>query len=299
MKNFILALTMMMTGLGCYAGSDDVGRYSASQNGFYANSYWLQGNSGLVLIDAQFLNSEAGKLVDAINKTGQKPSAILITHPHPDHYNGLALLFEQYGKIPVYATEKTIQGIKDTEAEKRAFWLGTYGPDYPKKTILPQHTLKSHGNVTIDGINIMIDDLGDGEASDVTVFYVEKQKQLFVGDLSYPKMHPWLAEGRSNAWLSQLAYILKSYPQANMIFPGHGEPGPLQQINDQMAYISQFQSLLRNQLHDKTEMDKSIKDAIIKDMKVQFPGYALEGLLDWNIDAVVKEVQPLVKITSK
>lgn len=266
-----------------------VGTFTASEKGFFANTFWLEGESGLILIDVQFLNSEASNLIAAIEKTGKKPSAVMITHPHPDHYNGLTTLTKRYGKLPVYATQATIDGIKATTEKKREFWLPTYGKDYPSTTIFPDQVLPEKGNVTIDGIEFVVDELGAGEASSITVFYQPQSQKLFVGDLSYPHMHPWLAEGRSNQWMGQLAYVLREYADTKVVYPGHGKAGSLKQLNNQLSYINTFQTLVRDR-HASKGLTTDDKNTLNSKMKTMFPGYQLDGLIGWNSDAVATEL---------
>lgn len=67
-----------------------------------------------LLIDA----GVSGKRIEAgLNEIDLKTSemqGILITHEHSDHIAGLGVLARRYG-IPIFATEKTIQAIKNTK----------------------------------------------------------------------------------------------------------------------------------------------------------------------------------------
>jgi glyoxylase-like metal-dependent hydrolase (beta-lactamase superfamily II) len=51
-----------------------------------------------------FLLSEAILLADRIAELRKPLAAILITHPHPDRYNGLASIQEKLAGTQVYAT---------------------------------------------------------------------------------------------------------------------------------------------------------------------------------------------------
>ena len=68
-----------------------------------------------LLIDA----GVSGKRIESgLNEIELKTSdmqGILVTHEHVDHIAGLGVLARRYG-IPIFATEKTVQAIKDTKS---------------------------------------------------------------------------------------------------------------------------------------------------------------------------------------
>jgi glyoxylase-like metal-dependent hydrolase (beta-lactamase superfamily II) len=77
--------------------------YRSSPDAFFVNSFIIEGEKSLVLVDTQFVLSETHALVETTAAL-QKPLAILITHPHPDHYNGLATILASHPGTGVYAT---------------------------------------------------------------------------------------------------------------------------------------------------------------------------------------------------
>ncbi len=86
-----------------------VHRYFSRPEAFYVNSWIIEFNQGLVIIDSQFLISEAKGLVNKIREIGKPPIALLITHPHPDHYNGGAFIKTVFPQIEIISTpEKSI-----------------------------------------------------------------------------------------------------------------------------------------------------------------------------------------------
>ena len=176
----------------------DVTRFVSSEAGFAVNSWLVPTTQGIVVIDTQFTVGEAAKLAQAVNKTGRRLEAIIITHPHPDHYNGTCQLLE-LARVPVYATQSTIDGIRATAESKRAQWKPTYGKEYPEGTCLPDHAVPSGSALTIDGLNFQFSDYGLGEASNESILRVPEIRAAFVGDLIYNEVHSWLAEGRSAA----------------------------------------------------------------------------------------------------
>src|SRR5580692_7467968 len=97
-------------------------RYCSRSEAFFVNSWIVELADGLVIVDSQFLVSEATALIQKVRGFRQPPVALLLTHPHPDHYNGAALVQAAFPGIEIIATQKTFDGIKSSEGPKRAFW---------------------------------------------------------------------------------------------------------------------------------------------------------------------------------
>ena len=67
-----------------------------------------------LLIDAGVSGKRIETGLNEIDLKTSEMQGILITHEHSDHIAGLGVLARRYG-IPIFATEKTIQAIKNTK----------------------------------------------------------------------------------------------------------------------------------------------------------------------------------------
>jgi len=75
--------------------------YTAAEPGLLVNSYLLEGADGVVLVDASLLVSDARALGARIAALREPLIAAFVTHPHPDHFNGLP--YAVADEVPVYA----------------------------------------------------------------------------------------------------------------------------------------------------------------------------------------------------
>ena len=66
-------------------------------NAFQENAYVVSDGAECIIIDPGFTGSELPALYDYLAAEGLTPSAILLTHSHPDHTCGLQALVERYG----------------------------------------------------------------------------------------------------------------------------------------------------------------------------------------------------------
>jgi glyoxylase-like metal-dependent hydrolase (beta-lactamase superfamily II) len=262
--------------------------YAASPEAFLVNSFLIETDYGVVVVDTQFLVTPAKALKQKVIDLGKPLLGVIITHPHPDHYNGTAILLDGLDSVPIHATQATYDGVKETEAIKREFWTPTYQDEYPKSTLLPTEIIKPGEPLIIDGVSLVIDDLGAGEASDITVIYLPEQQQLIASDLVYYRVHPWLAEGRSQPWLEQLDFVKKRYADTVQMFNGHGGKSTLQGLDEQIDYITSFQDLV-DQYRQGDAVDEAQKSEIRKIMLAKYPTYPLDFLIEMNVDGMAKE----------
>jgi glyoxylase-like metal-dependent hydrolase (beta-lactamase superfamily II) len=263
--------------------------YAASEPAFLVNSFLLEGTDSVVAIDAQFLISSAKALRERLDGIGKSLAALILTHPHPDHYNGAATVLVGLGAVPILATEATDAGIRASAEAKRAYWTPRYGENYPQNFLYPNRILTSGETVTFGGISLKIDDIGPGEASNIVVIHAPETRELFASDLIYSACHPWLAEERSDLWLAQLDMVKARYSDVAVVHAGHGVTKDLTLIDAQKAYIRAFRKTVEAQLGG-SGLAEGGKAIIHKRMTEQFPGYPLEFLIDLNTDAMVNEV---------
>jgi glyoxylase-like metal-dependent hydrolase (beta-lactamase superfamily II) len=282
------ALALLALASAFPIGATDVGRIVSSEQDFAVNSWLVPTAHGIVVIDTQFTVAEANELVKAVVQTGRPLEAIIITHPHPDHYNGTCQLLT-FARVPVYATQATIDGIRATAESKRAQWKPTYGKDYPDSTCVPDQVAPRSGSVRIDGLEFQFRDYGPGEALGESITLVPALHAAFVGDLIYNQVHPWLAEGRSAQWLVQLDRLAKDIPADWTVYPGHGPSAGVVVIDAQRQYITDFRAAIQAQLGPSGLASDSTKH-IVERVCTIHPGWPLEMLISINAAAVAKEL---------
>ncbi len=78
-------------------------------DGTMANSYVIHEGNEVILIDAG-TKSSGRKIVDYF-KNNIKPTAVLITHYHPDHIGGLQLIYNEF-QPEIYVPREEIDTVK-------------------------------------------------------------------------------------------------------------------------------------------------------------------------------------------
>jgi glyoxylase-like metal-dependent hydrolase (beta-lactamase superfamily II) len=156
------------------------------------------------------------------------------------------------------------------------------------------------------------EDLGLGEAGDMTLIYLSSQKIMFTGDVVNNRMYPFFAgavspESRSHIseGIKQIEYLRQKYSDATILFPGHGRFGSAKiLLDEQFNYLNAFRSLVEQQMQsgaaevlgDRAAANIPEEGKIIIKSKLQsiYPDYnpvaTLPDMLDYNIGAVAKEI---------
>jgi glyoxylase-like metal-dependent hydrolase (beta-lactamase superfamily II) len=281
------------------------------------NSWIIESKNGAVVIDAQRQLSEGKKVLNEVQKINKPILAVIITHPHPDHINGAAALLNGTANVPIYSTQSTFDIMKNDTGGYIALSKQLLPRnEYSDQVALPNRIVKSGENITIDGITYHFEDLGLGEAGDMTLIYLPLQKALFTGDVVNNHMHPFFAgavspESRSHIseWIKQIEYLRHNYQDAKILFPGHGQYGAARTLlDDQLNYLNTFRSLVQQQQMQSAATAKVVvgyreaaanitqegKTIIKSELQRLYPDYnpvaTLPNMLDYNIDAVAKEI---------
>src|SRR5687767_6437438 len=114
--------------------------YRSGASGIYSNAYIIELQQGLVVVDATLTVSSGKEVRGMIDDLGKPIYAVLITHGHPDHYDGLTEILKGLN-VPVYSTPGTLEVIRKYDAEKDKQWRPMFGDEWPVKRTFPDKTL--------------------------------------------------------------------------------------------------------------------------------------------------------------
>lgn len=89
-------------------------RFASLGSGSKGNATLVETGQTRILIDCGFSLAETTKRLARLNCSPESINAILVTHEHGDHANGVGRLSRKY-KIPVYLTHGSYLAMKDTQ----------------------------------------------------------------------------------------------------------------------------------------------------------------------------------------
>jgi glyoxylase-like metal-dependent hydrolase (beta-lactamase superfamily II) len=284
------ALPLLVT-LAAAASAPKVHVHTAGEAGFYANAYLVEGPHAVVAIDAPFTQSEARAFKRELDAIGKPLVAVLVTHAHPDHVNGITALVAG-GKVPIVALAGVADTLKAIDGPKRAYWAPIYKEEYPPATTFPDTVIAAGATVTYDGMTFRAHDLGKGESASETVWVLEGAEPVaFTGDLVMHGVHAWLAEGQSGSWLAALALAERELGAVKTIYPGHGDAAPAAAaLAWQRRYLDRYRDAVRALAAGRTKLDDGQRKSLTAAMAKLVPGGKLAVLVGMSADAVAAEL---------
>ncbi|MES2258048.1 MAG: MBL fold metallo-hydrolase [Pseudomonadota bacterium] len=187
-----------------------------------ANTGFIVGDQGVVVIDAQMSADNARAQLATIAKVTPKPvNTLVITHSDPDHIGG----------APAYPADTVIFAHENARSQIQAAAADPNGPPVSRATYrallndLPGHTVGATETVTLNGVRVVLGHVAPAHSSADLFVYLPDQKVVFAGDIittnfgQYPIIH-YDTGGSSLGWIAAVKAMLAL--DADTYVPGHG-----------------------------------------------------------------------------
>jgi glyoxylase-like metal-dependent hydrolase (beta-lactamase superfamily II) len=193
------------------------------QIGYDVNSTMVIGEKDILLIDPQFSLSEAHKLAAEILESKKHLATIYVTHPHPDHLFGLAVLKQAFPDAKIVALPATVNAAKTGWPARQKFWLATYGANIPGPDPVLPDALDAPV-LTLEGQQFPITGGVQGADGPGNSFvYIPSLKAVVTGDIVFDQVYFGVPRdaAREN-WVKTVNQIAALNPA--IVIPGHEGP---------------------------------------------------------------------------
>jgi glyoxylase-like metal-dependent hydrolase (beta-lactamase superfamily II) len=264
-------------------GDGRVGAYISKPRGFETATYWIEGPTGLILIDTQFLLSAAEEAIDWAEKTtGKKAVLAIVLHANPDKFNGTEV-FKKHG-IRVVTSEPVRALIPAVHELRHRWFYDRFQPDYPDQATLPDSFGRETTELTAGGVTVKAHVMGAG-CSEAHVV-VQFEDHLFVGDLVSNHNHSWLEIGKTDEWRKRIGELKALQPE--YVHPGRGPAGGAELLDRQEAYLKNVWELVAAEGPTLPIDDRAEKafEKIRARLNELFPGYDYERFVEIGLPAV-------------
>jgi len=241
--------------------------YRAAEAGLCVNSYLVEAESGVVVIDTNLLVSDIAALRARLAALKKPLLAILVTHAHPDHFNGVLDL------------------VRDRE-------VPVYGPEWPAETYYPNSVLADGEQVKLDELTFTVRDLGPGESHADSYFLLaaDRAPVAFTGDVAFNGTHPYTADGHSSSWLALLDVLDAELAGARRLYPGHGDPAGPGVLAEQRRYLLFYREVVRRLSGGEPRLTAAAQEELETMMRAFLPGAPLTWMIGLGAAAVAAEL---------
>ncbi|WP_415883803.1 MBL fold metallo-hydrolase [Neptuniibacter sp. QD34_54] len=295
------ASTVLASLMSFTAAAGELGVYTSDATGFNTHTFFYDDGKEVVMFDTQFTPAFTEKMVEQIRQeTDSKITQVVVTHPNPDKFNGLAYLHAQ--GINSISSQSIADAMPRVHAYKKNFWVNTMKSftedSYPafenaKVTFNKTHQLKLKSGETISLFELQ----NSGVASKQLVARIDQTGDLIVGDLVHHKAHAWLEGSLINgapqpdikAWnaaLAELPALSAGFPNAK-IYGGRGEFVKVKDaVTAQTSYLTKADQLVKTFIQEDkgtynnpSDRYKSIADIFSN----AFPDYNYPYMVQYSV----------------
>ncbi len=199
--------------------------FFSDESGFEVASVIVTGKTDAVLIDAQFVLSNAHRVIAEIQETGKSLKTIYITHAHPDHYFGVGTIAEAFPEARVIAIPSVARTINSQFFGKIEHWEEMIGAiNVCRKTANIEPLTENYFELEGHRIEIIPEVMGDMKYN--TVVWIPSIKTLYGSDVLFNQAHPFTCEVTAEErkqWIRDIERL--ETMGAEVIIPGHQKPG--------------------------------------------------------------------------
>jgi glyoxylase-like metal-dependent hydrolase (beta-lactamase superfamily II) len=253
--------------------------YTASPQGAAVDSTLVLGERKAMLIDAQMIVPDAKGVADMVAASGRELETIVITHFHPDHHLGLAVIAERFPGARIVAHPAIAPKINAAAPAILAQRRAQNPAAFADRTI-PVTALE--GRLALEGETFELVGPLRGDTELITPVWIPQLKAMVAADLVFAGTHVWVAESATadilDGWRRSLDLLMAYQPA--VIVPGHRTPDAPYDASG-IAHVRRYLDAWQNALAI-TQTAAALKAAMLERVG-SLPG---EFMLDRAVAAV-------------
>jgi len=312
LKRTLALSAATLLGLGAVpAQAGKLGVFTSDANGFDTHTFYYDDGHEVTLIDTQFVPALTQAMVEQVRKeTRSAITRVIVTHPNPDKFNGLAYLHTV--GVESISSRAVAQAMPGVHEYKKYFFVKIAkmfsDETYPKfenvkSTFTGETRIALKSGETLSLIELK----NPGVTSTQVVVRIDRTGDLLVGDLVHHKAHAWLegaiVKGKPHADLVKWAAAVGELPAlaegkpAAKVYGGRGEfVSVAQAVQAQRAYLAKADALVddyiaslgeRKQELDSRSASAVHHDALAKRFAEAFPDYALPYMIKYSVYGLI------------
>ena len=186
-------------------------RYTIQVGSFEVNCSLLENEGKALIIDP---GQEADRIIAALENKGWEPEAILLTHGHFDHINGIPGLLERFPDLPIYVSKE--------DAEVMSHPMNSLPPEYFPVTVPAKNLKTDLHNFSFLTFHFSFIPT-PGHTPGGVCYFFPQEKLLLSGDTLFAgSIGRTDLPGGDMATLMRSLDSLRALPDDTLVIPGHG-----------------------------------------------------------------------------
>jgi glyoxylase-like metal-dependent hydrolase (beta-lactamase superfamily II) len=196
-----------------------------------STSTLISGERDAVLVDTALTIKGCQEVLDFVVASGKNLKYIYITHPHGDHYFGIAMLRARFPNARAIATAEAVHEMKKDIGEvpgDRAITLKTFRSLFPGQ--IPEDVQVAEvldgDEFEVEGEKFEVVRTGHTDTDCTSTLWVPSIGLAVTGDAVYYNVHPYMGEAKTREfreeWMAALEKIAALKPK--FVVGGHKDP---------------------------------------------------------------------------
>ena len=262
--------TVSQIGKGLYAYISD--------NDASANSTFLVGQAGILVVDTGLNESEASKLLVSIRRVSNLPVKYVVnTHYHPDHQGGNVVVGPSATVISTEFTRKRTLALQK-DSSMKAFHFEP-----------ANLTFQEQVTVHLEPYTARVYFPGKAHTSGDALVYFPDQQAISMGDLFLNRSSPAMDDGSVESWIHALDHVLE-LPLEHVV-PGHFELATKAELTRFRDYLNDLYQQVRT-LKQKNETLEQVRHDIHMEKYADFRQYPkYEATFTDNAASIYQQIQ--------
>jgi cyclase len=265
LKNYVLSFAFVLCAVCGSAQTKQLGKdlYAyISDNDASANSTFLIGDSGILVVDTGLNSTEGAKLLSAIRQISKLPVKYIVnTHYHPDHQGGNLTVGPDAVVISTdYTRNRTLDMAKAPDMD---------GFHFRPASLTFQERIRLYMGAYLVEIYFP----GKAHTSGDALVYFPEQHAIAMGDLFLNQSSPAMDDGSAANWIDALDHVL-SLP-IDQAVPGHFAVGTHSDLQHFRDYLNDLYEQVRTLKKKGESVDQIRQDIHMEKYSnfLQYPKY--------------------------
>ncbi|MDD4857595.1 MAG: MBL fold metallo-hydrolase [Candidatus Krumholzibacteria bacterium] len=256
-------------------------------DGLGANSGFVVGRDGVLVIDARYTPALANDLVGAIRSVTNAPIKYLVlTHYHPDHAWG-GMVFKEQGAV-IMARPEARAALKQYSPAYLEYYKerskDTYEMLKDIRIALSDSEIADGEEIDLGGVKVVLRCLGPAHTAGDCVVIVPGDKVAFVGGLLSNGYHPNLGDPGADFdnWIRTLDRL--DGMSLEHIVPGQGKICGREALETEKNYIETIRSQCEQDIRQMVPLEKAASSIVVPGSE----SYLQPNILPFNVRAVYR-----------